>query len=567
MSLDGAEFRIDEATLNIRVYHWPWDNHGLTWTEGQTVAAKLIAVPPPSITSISVVDPPSDNLYAIGDTIDLAVTFTKDVTLDVTGGTPELELMVGDSTRTATCATATGTQLICRHVVAEGIEGAIGVAANKLTLNGGVLTGPNELNADTAYAAGVVDIDVDLRVDAVRPTFVSAATSADGTQIVLVFSETLLATSGNTPAAGRFTVMVGTSAATLDGAPAVSGATVTLTLETAVTAGQPVTVAYTDLTTGDDAAVVQDLAGNDAAGFDPQTVTVAPSIISVALTSDAGIDSTYAIGDAIAVTVTFSAAVDVDGTPYVELQMEGPPKQAGCATTDGVTAVACTYTVAEGDVDGNGVSLPANPLKLVGNGQINATGTDKAAVLTYAAVAHDAAHKVDGVRPTLVTSGADAPRTSADGWEIVLTFSEPLSRQGQDGGRFTVVADGTNNDVEATSLSDAIVRLSLASAIRSGQAVTIAYTDPTANDDENAVQDLAGNDVATFAAQEVLNQAKSTDARLSALSLSGVTLTPAFHADSLNYTGSAPHSVDTTTVTATTADTSATVDYLDGGGQ
>ncbi|MDE2719308.1 SwmB domain-containing protein [Candidatus Palauibacter polyketidifaciens] len=562
LALDGTEFRLDEAPRASNNYSW--DNHGLTWTDGQIVAAKLIAIPPPSITSISVVDAPSDDLYAIGDTIDLAVTFTKAVTLDTTGGTPQLELTVGDSTRTATCAAATGTQLTCRHVVAEGIEGEIGVAANKLTLNGGVLTGPNELNADTAYAAGVVDIDVDLRVDAVRPTFVSAATSADGTQIVLVFSETLLATSGNTPAAGRFTVMAGTSAATLDGAPSVSGTTVTLTLETAVTAGQPVTVAYADLSTGDDAAVVQDLAGNDAAGFDPQTVTVAPSIISVALTSDAGIDSTYAIGDAIAVTVTFSAAVDVDGTPYVELQMEGPPKQAGCATTDGVTAVACTYTVAEGNTDPNGVSLPANPLKLVGDGQINATGTTKAAVLTYAAVADDAAHKVDGVRPTLVTTSPNEPRTSSDGWEVFLTFSEPLSKTGSG---FTVVADGTNNDVEAASLNDAMVTLTLASAIRSGQAVTVAYADPTADDDENAVQDLAGNDAASFGAQTVVNLVPSTDATLSALSLSGVTLTPSFHADSLNYTGSAPHTVAMTTVSATTADTSATVDYLDGGGQ
>ena len=67
---------------------------------------------------------------------------------------------------------------------------------------------------------------------------------------------------------------------------------------------------------------MQDLAGNDAATFGAQTVTVAPSITSVALTSDPGTDSTYAIGDAITATVTFSAAVDVDesgGTPYVAL--------------------------------------------------------------------------------------------------------------------------------------------------------------------------------------------------------------------------------------------------------
>ena len=82
-----------------------------------------------------------------------------------------------------------------------------------------------------------------------------------------------------------------------------------------------------------------------------------------------------------------------------------------------------------------------------------------------------------------------------------------------------------------------------------------------------SVQDLAGNDAATFGAQPVANILKSTDASLSALSLSGVTLTPAFHPDSLNYTGSAPHSVATTTVSATKNHASAAIQYLDGSGQ
>ena len=34
--------------------------------------------------------------------------------------------------------------------------------------------------------------------------------------------------------------------------------------------------------------------------------------------------------------------------------------------------------------------------------------------------------------------------------------------------------------------------------IRQGQAVVVTYTDPTAGDDANAIQDTAGNDAATF---------------------------------------------------------------------
>ncbi|MCW5291517.1 hypothetical protein D5041_21600, partial [Verminephrobacter aporrectodeae subsp. tuberculatae] len=38
-----------------------------------------------------------------------------------------------------------------------------------------------------------------------------------------------------------------------------------------------------------------------------------------------------------------------------------------------------------------------------------------------------------------------------------------------------------------------------------GQSVTVAYSDPTANDDTRAIQDTAGNDVASFAATAVRN--------------------------------------------------------------
>ncbi|MCW8178052.1 SwmB domain-containing protein, partial [Verminephrobacter aporrectodeae] len=41
----------------------------------------------------------------------------------------------------------------------------------------------------------------------------------------------------------------------------------TLTLSTAVSHGQSVTVAYADPTTGNDANAIQDAAGNDAASF------------------------------------------------------------------------------------------------------------------------------------------------------------------------------------------------------------------------------------------------------------------------------------------------------------
>ena len=61
-------------------------------------------------------------------------------------------------------------------------------------------------------------------------------------------------------------------------------------------------------------------------------------------------------------------------------------------------------------------------------GTIYATGsTTTSADLTHSVVAIDTGHKVDGIRPTLVTTGAAAPTTSTDGTQVILTFSETIS--------------------------------------------------------------------------------------------------------------------------------------------
>ena len=151
-----------------------------------------------------------------------------------------------------------------------------------------------------------------------------------------------------------------------------------------------------------------------------------PTVTGVALTSDPGTDATYAIDDAVNATVTFSAAVDITGTPQLELDFDGTPKPAACTAAMNTTTMVCAYTVVENDSAPNGIAIAANKLTLNG-GTITATGsTTLDAVLTHAALAINAGHKVDGVRPTLVTTGNDAPQTSVDGTQVILTYSEDI---------------------------------------------------------------------------------------------------------------------------------------------
>ena len=90
----------------------------------------------------------------------------------------------------------------------------------------------------------------------------------------------------------------------------------------------------------------------------------------------------------------------------------------------------CSYTVAANDTAPNGVNIAANKLTLNGGTIKTAGDSVVTAVLDHGAVAVDSGHKVDGVKPTLVTTGTEAPRTSTDGTKGILTFSERGARVG-----------------------------------------------------------------------------------------------------------------------------------------
>tara|TARA_R100000152_G_C6770709_1_gene196988 strand:+ start:282 stop:1382 length:1101 start_codon:yes stop_codon:yes gene_type:complete len=101
------------------------------------------------------------------------------------------------------------------------------------------------------------------------PVFQSAATSGDGTKVILTYNKAL---SSTTAATSAFVVTVASSTATVSSV-GVSGSTIELTMGTAITSGQTITVAYTDPSSGEDANAIQDTIGNDAASLSTTSVT------------------------------------------------------------------------------------------------------------------------------------------------------------------------------------------------------------------------------------------------------------------------------------------------------
>ena len=100
---------------------------------------------------------------------------------------------------------------------------------------------------------------------------------------------------------------------------------------------------------------------------------VLPYITDVSITSSPSADSTYTEGEVIEVLVEFSEGVEVVDTPKLSLTIG---EQTGAASFDRVgkpsdapsipLSVYFTYTVKEGDVDDNGISIAAEPFNLDG---------------------------------------------------------------------------------------------------------------------------------------------------------------------------------------------------------
>ena len=123
-----------------------------------------------------------------------------------------------------------------------------------------------------------------------------------------------------------------------------------------------------------------------------------PTVSTVAITSSPGTDNTYALGDTITVSLTFSEAVAVTGLPYVTLDIGGQPRNAAYSSAGAATGqILFVYTVRLGDRDTDGITVLANSLTLNG-GAIRSTDDSAGASLNHSASTF-ANHRVDTFIP------------------------------------------------------------------------------------------------------------------------------------------------------------------------
>ena len=157
-----------------------------------------------------------------------------------------------------------------------------------------------------------------------HPFYVTAAT-ADGTSLVITVNRTLGAAAGL--ANDAFTVKrtsggsEETAALSATTAPAISGKTVTLTLASALAAGDIVKVSYTKPTTGTNNKIV-DAAGNELAGFTDQAVNNHTRYVAISnLEVDPSHGDTMVSGTS-AYATSFTTGTEPEGYTLHAVRME-----------------------------------------------------------------------------------------------------------------------------------------------------------------------------------------------------------------------------------------------------
>ena len=433
----------------------------------------------PAAAAVAVIsDAGEDNTYALGDTIDVQVTFDAAVDVDTTGGTPQLTIRMDPDygAKHAVYASGSGTTaLVFTFEVVEPNLSTAGIAVieNTLALNGGTIRSAAN-GADAALAHGGLDHDPAHQVDwaqappanrapvldtgaAEYHAFTRAGNAPRGTHVTKPFNGLFTDPDGD---ALTYTVALADETQ----APLVD----LLAIPTAEDLGEH----------ADDESLAQrvhyraDAEGDwdalDPAPPNPVAVTVrvtatdpdglsasvdgvfqttwepvtTPAVTGVAITSNAGADDTYALGDTIEVQVTFDEAVDVDtagGTPHLTIRMDPDygDKLATYAGGSGTTALTFTHEVVEPNYSPQGIAVMANTLALNG-GTIRSAATGGDAALAHPGLGHDPAHQVNweraapSVTGVAITSNAGAHNTYLLGetLRIRLTFSEAVTVTG-----------------------------------------------------------------------------------------------------------------------------------------
>ena len=244
---------------------------------------------------------------------------------------------------------------------------------------------------------------------------------------------------------------------------------------------------------------IRDVPGNQAEGLSQVRVTnetpdtTAPKVSSLDISSNPGSDQTYAAEDVIEVRVTLNETVKVTGTPRLRLRVGSRNRPADYLRGMDTATLVFGYEVADGDEDTGGVSIEAGRIAL-NRGTIE-DEAENAAELAHEALATQAGHQVDGVRPSLLSA-------AVDGSSLTLTYGEALDGGSRPvSGDFTVEVGGSGRSVTGVSISGSVVTMTLNPAVEHGDTgIRVSYS-PGAR----PLRDAVGNEARGLSSRSLTN--------------------------------------------------------------
>ena len=226
-----------------------------------------------------------------------------------------------------------------------------------------------------------------------------------------------------------------------------------------------------------------------------------PTITSV--TSNTG-DGEYRAGQVIDIRVTFSQIVNVTGTPQITLETGSTDRTVNYSSGSGSTVLVFNYTIQAGDTSSDLSYVGSSSLSLNGGGIRQQPLNDATLTLPIpgatGSLSSNKALVIDTTAPTYSSAAV-----SADGNQVILTYSENLSATTAAVSAFSLTVGGTSRSISSVSIVSNTIMLNVSSPIRQSQTVAFTYGDPSGSDDVNAIQDIAGNDAAARTSTSITN--------------------------------------------------------------
>ena len=339
-----------------------------------------------------------------------------------------------------------------------------------------------------------------------------SSAAVDGATLTLTFNEALDA--GQVPDKSAFAVAVAGSSRGVD-TVTVAGSVVTLTLASAVEAGEALTVDYT-VPMGEAANKLQDASGNTAESFSGREATNNTAPARSEESSESQDDTPNSPGNL-----------------NVVRHESGQLRASWDAPDSGPTPTGYTVQWKESWDDWNNGDA-VSEANVNGTSHVITRLTDG---VQYAVrvIAYKGDAESDSSGEITATPQETAPpapsSASVDGATLTITFAEPLDTgEAPDKSSFAVTVAGSSRGVDTVSVSGSVVTLTLVTVVFAGEAVTVGYTVPT-DDSAARLQDLAGNAAASFSGQDATN-----DTQAAAPFTASVSIVPESHDGSTVFT-------------------------------